>query len=69
VSIINDPIPDRPTVQTFAGKDHDDLAAAASLVNGVIDRHRKDMVLPALSAFTQALLDIRLGEHYLGGVR
>ncbi|HEX3650569.1 MAG TPA: hypothetical protein VHV49_19250 [Pseudonocardiaceae bacterium] len=52
----------------FAGQDHDDLTMAAGLVNRVIDRHRKDMVLPALSAFTQALLDIRLGEHYLGGV-
>jgi hypothetical protein len=55
-------------VTEFAGQDHDDLTMAAGLVNRVIDRHRKDMVLPALSAFTQALLDIRLGEHYLGGV-
>lgn len=51
----------------LAEQDHTDLAAAARLVNGVIERHRTDMVLPALSAFTQALLDLRLGEHYLGG--
>lgn len=53
----------------FADQDHEDLAHAETLINGVVERHRMDICLPAMSAFSHALLDIHLGEHYLAGVR
>lgn len=53
------------TVTTLAAQDHDDLAAAAALVRGVIDRHVADIKLAAMAAFDSALLDLRLGERYL----
>lgn len=49
----------------LAEQDHTDLAAAAALVRGVIDRHANDIKLAAMAAFDAALLDLRLGERYL----
>lgn len=51
----------------LSDEDHNELSHAASLIAGVMDRHDKDITLPALSALCQAVQDIRLAERYMGG--
>jgi hypothetical protein len=48
-------------------QDHDDLAQAAVLINGVMNRHTKDIILQAMSLLCQAVQDLRVAELYMGG--
>jgi hypothetical protein len=47
-------------------RDHEDLLRAAELVNGVVDRHGRDVAGPALTAACAAIQEVRLLERYLG---
>lgn len=47
--------------------DHNDLRNAVNLLQGVIDRHRRDISAPAMSCLCEAKHDIDIAEKYLGG--
>ncbi|MGH3859742.1 hypothetical protein [Actinokineospora sp.] len=48
-------------------EDHEQLAQATELLTMVMERHRHED-LRALTLFTSAITDIRVGERYLGSV-
>lgn len=60
-----------PPASPFAAQDHADLAQAAGLVNGVLERHQRDagVSLLAVGWLCQSVSDIHLGERYLGVTR
>lgn len=58
-----------PSKRDLSERDHDDLTTAAHLVHRVMDRHNGDLIGPALAAFTQCFIDIKIGERYLGSAR
>lgn len=51
-------------MEMVSEQDREELAQAAELLTHVIERHRSED-LRAISIFTSALQDIRVGERYL----